>query len=197
MSTAKVIAGLGNPGDRYVGTRHNVGFELVDMLAAEDSRAGWRRQGELLCCQTKVIPDGEALWVLKPQSFMNLSGPPVAQFLRYHRLDPQELVVVHDEIDLPLGVMRIRRGGGDGGHRGVRSLCEALGTPEFLRVRLGVGRPQAQVEQGAKPEVADWVLGKFRGNEGRDCEEMLRRGIEALRVLIMQGIEKAQNKFNG
>lgn len=193
----KLIAGLGNPGSQYERTRHNIGFACVDRLAEKGS-------GVVSCCSSSWCeregasaaevqgPEGR-IWLVKPQRFMNRSGEPIAALMRYYRIQPAELVVVFDDIDLPLGAVRIRQGGRDGGHNGVKSIIAALGTEDFLRVKLGVGRPGAS-QPGR--EVADWVLGRFGSEEVALAEELIAAGAHAVAELVERGVVVAQQRCN-
>jgi len=184
----RLVVGLGNPGPAYDNTRHNIGFALVDRLV----RGGWREKGRALVGEGDVA--GNPTMLLKPQTFMNLSGEAVAPVVQFHKIEPAVIVVAHDDIDLPLGVVRLKLGGGDGGHNGLKSVTQHLG-PDYVRLRLGVGRPQAG-GVGAPREVADWVLARFDRAEGGVVEEELKRGIEALELLARDGLKAAQNRFN-
>lgn len=198
MSHVRVIAGLGNPGSRYEETRHNVGFLLVDELARRHGRSEWRDKFGSRICDASL--DEAPVTLVKPQSFMNRSGGPLSEMLGFYKIPTPELVVVHDEIDLPLGTMRIKSGGGDGGHNGIRSIVSALGK-DFTRIRLGVGRPQVRGADGRSlgtngPSVSDWVLGRFGAEEKAQLEAMIERGVEACIELCRSGLIASQNKFN-
>ena len=151
-----VVAGLGNPGPRYQGTRHNVGQRVLDHLAPT-LRAAWRDEGWALVARGRWRD--EPVHLVKPQSFMNVTGAPIAAALRRLHADPTDLIVVYDDIDLPLGTVRMRMKGSHGGHNGMRSVIEVLGTDEIRRVKVGVGRPEH------KADVADHVLDRFRPEE--------------------------------
>ena len=153
---AHVVAGLGNPGPRYQGTRHNVGQRVLDRLAPT-LRAGWRDDGSALVARGRWRD--EPVYLVKPQSFMNVAGAPLATVLRRLHADPADLIVVYDDIDLPLGTVRTRMTGSHGGHNGMRSVIETLGTPDIWRVKVGVGRPER------KEDVADHVLDRFQPEE--------------------------------
>jgi peptidyl-tRNA hydrolase, PTH1 family len=191
----KIIAGLGNPGREYESTRHNVGFMLLDRFAARKGVKSWRRGADFLLAESTNAAGGRLLLV-KPQSFMNCSGGPLAEVMRFFRYAPQELLVLHDDIDLPLGTLRTKSGGGDGGHNGVRSITEMLGSQDFVRSRVGVGRPVPPVEQ-AQPEVVDWVLGCFDEDEKKVLAEVLERGVQLIEEVLSGSLESAQRKFNG
>lgn len=185
---ARLIVGLGNPGSRYDGTRHNIGFALVDRLA----RGGWREKGNALTAEGRV--GSSSVLLLKPLTYMNLSGAAVTPLVQFHKLTPGEIVVVHDDIDLPLGTVRLKQGGGDGGHNGLKSVTQHVG-PDYVRLRLGVGRPDPTVAEGPR-EVADWVLARFDAAETVVVAEQLRRAEEALEVLGAEGLKGAQNRVN-
>jgi len=204
VSYFKLIAGLGNPGKRYQDTRHNIGFMLLDYmgehLGADAFEAGlcvsWR--AKLGCLIREVRIKGHPVYMVKPQSYMNMSGEPLSGVLRFFKLSPADLIVVHDDIDLPLGVMRIKSGGGDGGHNGIRSITAFLGTADFVRLKLGVGRPSVEPAAAGQTseQVVDWVLGRFTDREAKTVQEILGRGEMALTELCTSGIEVAQRKFN-
>jgi len=184
----KVIVGLGNPGKRYDGTRHNVGFMVVDALAAgpgvssfqsrfEGDMAEWR-EGE------------EKTLLVKPETFMNLSGRCVRQVLDFYQVEPADLLVVCDDFNLPLGKLRFRARGTHGGHNGLRDIQSHLGTTDYPRLRVGVGAP----EEG---EAIDHVLGKFRPSEKPIIKDALERSVEGVLLWKSQGIEKCMNQYNG
>jgi peptidyl-tRNA hydrolase, PTH1 family len=182
-----LVVGLGNPGREYAPTRHNVGFMVADELAQRHG-GSWRSKfsGEL----TDVRLDGARVALLKPQTYMNESGRSVASAARFYKVDPVELLAVHDEVDLDLGRIQARSGGGLAGHNGLRSVAAALGTPEFLRLRVGVGRP----ERGDPRPVADWVLSPFEPEV--DVGALVSRAADAVEVLVAEGLEGAQQRFN-
>ena len=183
-----LVVGLGNPGPEYAATRHNLGFMVTDRLASEWS-ASWRSKFSGRVAETR---DGDVrLALLQPQTFMNLSGRSVAAAMRFYKLEPDALVVVHDEIDLPLGDVRAKSGGGLAGHNGLRSLRDALGTAEFVRVRIGVGRP----ERGDRQPVADWLLRPFPADV--DVADLVSRGADCTRVVVRDGVDEAMRRFNG
>ncbi len=170
-----LIAGLGNPGPRYAATRHNVGFMVAEELAG---RLGGSFRSKF-SGRLAEVRDGDArLAILCPETFMNLSGRSVGPALRFYKLPPQRLVVVHDELDLELGDVRTKAGGGLAGHNGLRSIAEAIGSQDFLRVRIGVGRP----DRGDPVPVADWLLQPFPPEV--DVPELVRRGADAVLDLI-------------
>ncbi len=183
-----LVVGLGNPGPGYARTRHNVGFQVVDRLAVEvGAQFGADR------FQVQAAPadlSGIPVLLLKPQTFMNLSGPSVAAWLGLLSLPETRLVVVHDDLDLALGRLRVTGSAGPGGHRGVASIQEALGTQDFPRVRLGIGRPQ----EGE--DAADRVLEEFVAEESPVAEDMLARAVTAVRTLIQHGLALAMDRHN-
>lgn len=184
----RLVVGLGNPGTTYDGTRHNIGFALLDKL----QRGGWREKGKALLGEGTVA--GQTTILLKPQTYMNLSGEAVAPVVQFQKVHPGAVVVVHDDIDLPLGTVRIKQGGGDGGHNGLKSVTQHIG-PDYVRLRLGVGRPIGGATEGPR-EVADWVLARFSGAELQVVDEQLKRAEGALEVLAKEGLTVAQNRFN-
>jgi peptidyl-tRNA hydrolase, PTH1 family len=182
-----LVAGLGNPGGEYADTRHNVGFMVADELARRHG-GSWRAKfsGDL----TEVRLDSLRLAVLKPQTYMNESGRSVGAAVRFFKVDPEVLLVVHDEVDLEPGRLQARLGGGLAGHNGLRSVAQHLGTPEFARLRIGVGRP----ERGDPRPVADFVLSPFPPEV--DVEGLVARAADAVETVAREGVEEAQNRFN-
>ena len=179
MSGLKLIVGLGNPGAEHARTRHNAGFHFVEALA-EKAGARWSVDAKLFGQTCKVDIAGQAVWLLKPATFMNLSGKSVAAALRYWKIEPEEALLVHDELDLPPGVARLKFDGGHGGQNGLRDTMRLLGHGKFHRLRIGIGHP------GHKDKVTPWVLGK----PGRDDEAGILRAIDdAIGVLplVVQG----------
>jgi peptidyl-tRNA hydrolase, PTH1 family len=182
-----LVVGLGNPGREYSSTRHNIGFMVADELARRHD-GSWRSKfsGEV----ADVRVDGTRLALLKPQTYMNDSGRSVAAAAKFYKVDPEGLLAVHDEVDLDLGRMQARLGGGLAGHNGLRSVASALRTPEFLRLRIGVGRP----ERGDPRPVADWVLSPF--DPDVDVGALVGRAADAVETLVREGLEEAQQRFN-
>lgn len=183
-----LIVGLGNPGRRYRGTRHNMGAEVVDRLArragiAIDEDAGFARVGRGRIAGRRVL-------LAKPQTYVNVSGEAVRDLRRRHRLRLPDIFVVVDDLDLPLGRIRLRAEGSAGGHNGLRSIIEALGTTEFPRLRVGVGRPPAGIDP------ADHVLTRFSPEEHEVLDAVLDRAAEALEAAVVEGVEAAMNRFN-
>lgn len=186
----KVIAGLGNPGPEYKDTPHNVGFDVVELLAGRLA-AEWRSSTRFQARLARVERGGETWLLVQPQTFMNLSGTSVAPLLRYHGGSPEDLVVVLDDADLPLGRLRIRAGGGSGGHRGLASVIEVLGTEAFARIRLGVGREKAD------GGLVEHVLGRFAPERRRAVDGMVATAADAVECLAEKGLAVAMNRFNG
>ena len=182
-----LVAGLGNPGREYAGTRHNVGFMVCDELAR---RHGGSYRSKFSGEVAELRLDGSRVALLKPQTYMNDSGRPVSAAARFFKVDPVDLLVVHDEVDLELGRLQARLGGGLAGHNGVRSVAQHLGTPEFLRLRVGIGRP----ERGDPRPVADWVLTPFAPEV--DVDGLVSRAAGAVETLVGGGLEATQDRFN-
>jgi PTH1 family peptidyl-tRNA hydrolase len=182
-----LVAGLGNPGREYADTRHNVGFLVAEELARRHG-GSWRAKfsGDL----AEMRLDGLRLAVLKPQTYMNESGRSVGAAVRFFKVEPEALLVVHDEVDLEPGRLQARLGGGLAGHNGLRSVAQHLGTPEFARLRIGVGRP----ERGDPRPVADFVLSPFSPEV--DVEALVARAADAVETVAREGVEEAQNRFN-
>lgn len=182
----RYIFGLGNPGKKYANTRHNAGFEVIDLLAERhgirlknkpklEAKAGEGRIGD------------EAVMLIEPQTFMNLSGYAVSAVLDYFKADPEDIIVIYDDIDLPLGAIRIREKGSAGTHNGMRSVVGYLGTDSFVRVRLGIGRPE-----GPTP-LASYVLSTFA--DSRDARKLVERGADAVQCIVEYGVARAQQEF--
>ena len=182
-----LVVGLGNPGREHERDRHNVGWLVVDELARRTD-ARWR--GKFSGQVAEVRLDGLRLALLKPETFMNDSGRSVAAAARFFKVEPESLLVAHDDVDLEPGRLQARAGGGLAGHNGLRSLAQALGTQDFLRLRIGVGRPA----RGDPRSVADYVLSPFEVEE--DVGALVSRSAEAVETLARQGIEAAQQRFN-
>jgi peptidyl-tRNA hydrolase, PTH1 family len=188
-----LIAGLGNPGPRYQATRHNVGFRVIDELARQcgvpASAFKDRFHGEVASARLPGTADDVLL--LRPQTFMNESGRSVQAACTFYKIKPSELIVAHDELDLPFADVRLKQGGGDGGNRGIRSITAALG-PDYIRIRLGIGRPPPDF----RGDVADFVLQAFPSAELATVEQMVTRATEAVSLVTSIGLEKAMNRIN-
>jgi peptidyl-tRNA hydrolase, PTH1 family len=183
-----LIVGLGNPGPAYVGNRHNIGFLVADELA--DRVGGRFKAHKSGAAVVEGRLGGERVVLAKPQSFMNLSGGPVAGLLRFFKVSPESLVVVHDELDIPFDTVRLKLGGGDNGHNGLRSITKSLGTKDYYRVRVGIGRPPGRMDP------ADFVLRDFSTVERKELAFVIDRAADATAALVSQGLEAAQNTFH-
>ncbi|HEY8723823.1 MAG TPA: aminoacyl-tRNA hydrolase [Gaiellaceae bacterium] len=182
-----LVAGLGNPGREYARNRHNVGWLVVDELARRHD-GSWRAKFNGQLAEIRI--DGHKVALLKPETFMNDSGRSVQAAVKFFKLDPDAVLVVHDEGDLELGRLQARVGGGAGGHNGVRSVIEHLGTPEFMRLRVGVGRPG----RGDQRKLADFLLSDFRPDD--DPDALVRAAADAVETLDAEGLEAAQRAVN-
>jgi PTH1 family peptidyl-tRNA hydrolase len=182
-----LIAGLGNPGPEHVRDRHNVGWMVADELARRHS-GSFRSKFSGRLAETRVHDARVA--VLKPETYMNESGRSIAAAARFFKVAPEHVLVVHDDVDLPVGRLQARLGGGLAGHNGLRSISQALGTPEFQRLRIGVGRP----ERGDPRPVADYVLSPFAAED--DVEEIVGRSADAVESLVAEGLVVTQQRFN-
>jgi PTH1 family peptidyl-tRNA hydrolase len=184
----KLVAGLGNPGAKYAGTRHNIGFMVVERLAGQGGIALKKKGYQGIYGVGRVA--GQEITALLPQTFMNLSGVSIGSAIKSLGLDPGDLIVVHDDIDLPFGIVRIRTGGGHGGHNGIRNICEVLGCGDFIRVKLGVGRPPGDAQ------AAGHVLRGFAAAERTRLDNVLTNSVKVLEVLLTKGVKQAMNEFN-
>ena len=183
-----VIAGLGNPGSEYAETRHNAGFKTVDALAKELGVNYWKRQGDAMV--GKATWNDKLIVLVKPQSYMNLSGGPVKGALKSFSATADQLIVVHDELDIPAGTVRVKFGGGHAGHTGLRSICDSLGTRDWFRVRVGIGRPPGRMDS------ADFVLSVPRNEALEEFEHTIDLAAKAVLSLVQDGLEKTQQEFN-
>ena len=184
-----LIVGLGNPGREYKDNRHNFGFMLIDRLAVRLEAQGLRVQSKAIVISARHA--GQRLVLAKPQTFMNLSGMSVQGLARFFKVPLERLLVAHDDLDLPLGTLRLRPGGGSGGQKGIVSTIERLGTPEFARLRLGIDRPPGQMDAAA------YVLQDFPRGDLALVSETLDRAVDAALVFVADGLEAAMNRFNG
>lgn len=189
MSETFLIAGLGNPGRDYRDNRHNIGFMLINALAVRLNLVFSRLQFKSLV--TSGTYGGNKIILAKPQTFMNLSDQAVVSMLRFYKLPLSNLLVANDDLDLPIGTIRIRPSGGSGGQKGINSIIENLGTQEFPRLRLGIGRPPGHMQ------AADYVLQDFEKSEIALVDEMLQRGVDAVLLFSENGLNAAMTKFNG
>lgn len=192
-----LIVGLGNPGKEYAGNRHNVGFMVADLLA---SRTGGKF-GRAKRAQTEVaegrlpgpngFSGGPKLILLKPLTYMNLSGAPVVALAQFFKVPVTQVIAVHDELDVPFGEVRAKRGGGEGGHNGLRSMSKSLASKEYARVRVGIGRPPG------RQEPADYVLSDFSATERKELDFLVDRAADVTEAIVQQGVEWAQNRYHG
>lgn len=183
----KLVVGLGNPGAQYAGTRHNVGFMVLDRLARRSGVEINKKQ-----CNARVALctlAGHRVCLAKPQTFMNLSGEAVVCLARFYRVAPRDLLVIYDDRDLPVGRVRLRETGSAGGQKGMQSIIGMMGTSDIPRLRIGIGRPE-------QVDAVDHVLGSFSAAERPLIEEALTRAVEAVEVVLAEGMEAAMNKFN-
>jgi PTH1 family peptidyl-tRNA hydrolase len=185
-----LVVGLGNPDREYADNRHNVGFMVIDELASSCRSEPFRKKfsGEIARCE---LGKSEAM-LLKPMTYMNLSGDSVQPCAAFFKVPPEEIIVVHDELDLPFGDIRIKKGGGHAGNNGVRSLIQRLGTPDFCRVRFGIGRPGPEF----RGDVADWVLRGFSPDERRELPNYLKIAAESVLDIAARGFQAAMNTRN-
>lgn len=188
MNRKALIVGLGNPGREYAANRHNVGFQCLDRLAARHRLRFSRVQSSSLITTGRIAERGVVL--AKPQGFMNVSGRPVAALARFYQVALPDLLVVYDDIDLPFGTLRLRMEGSAGGHNGMRSIIDHLGTQEFPRLRVGIGRPPG------RREAAGYVLENFTRAEAREIDETFDRAADAIETWLRDGIAAAMNQFN-
>ena len=175
----KLVVGLGNPGSKYEGTRHNVGFEIVDRLSSGGQDAGYQRKFDGLLADAQI--DYHRVLLLKPQTFMNLSGRSVVQVLRFYKLEIADLLVICDDLNLPLGKIRVRGGGSDGGQKGLRDITAQLGTDSYARLRMGIG-------DRAEIDASDFVLSRFRPTERAVMDDALILASQAVAVWVVQGL---------
>lgn len=187
-----LVVGLGNPGPTYAGNRHNAGFMVVDLLA---SRAGGtfsshRSRAEVLSVPGFAGRPGVRAVLAKPRSYMNESGGPVIGVASYFKVPLDHLIVVHDELDLPFGTLRLKRGGGDGGHNGLRSMTRSLGSPEYVRVRFGIGRPPGRMDPAA------FVLRDFSAAERADLDFLIDHTADAVEAVVLTGLAVTQNRYH-
>ena len=183
-----LIVGLGNPGPQYSGNRHNAGYLCADELAAEMGVTFKRDKSRSMAATGRLAAASVVL--AKPMSFMNVSGGPVASLRAFYKLASDRIVVVHDELDLPFGTVRLKLGGGDNGHNGLRSVTSALGTRDYYRIRVGIGRPPGRMDP------ADFVLRDFTPAERKELPEILGRAAESAQILVEHGLATAQNEVH-
>ena len=198
----KLIVGLGNLGEKYANSRHNLGFMVLDELAEKMlplSKTRWQIDKK---ANSQFIKVDSQLILVRPQTMMNASGFAVAKLASFYKVKPEDIWVVHDDIDLPLGKIKIRLGGAAGGHRGVESIIEQLGTDQFVRFRLGIGHPRlrpgfsGQAGRGSDQLVEKYVLRRFDVNDASKVKKVIKKAVQAIKVALDDGLEKAMNQFN-
>lgn len=190
MADTWLIVGLGNPGPRYETTRHNVGQMVIDELAARRGAPFKQHKANARVAETWLRPGAAKLVLAKPNSFMNVSGGPVAGLARFFGLAADRVIVVHDELDIPFDSLRLKSGGGHGGHNGVRDVAKALDTPDFTRVRVGIGRPPG------RQDPADWVLDPFSASDRQTLPILISDAADAVERIVEDGLVAAQQRFH-
>ena len=184
-----LIIGLGNPGREYIDTRHNIGFMLIDRLCVRLDARGMKLQSKAIVISTTHAE--RKIFLAKPQTYMNLSGQSAQGLLNFYKIPMENMLIAHDDLDIPFGTIRIRPGGGPGGQKGMASTIEQLGTKEFPRLRIGIGRPPGRMNP------SDYVLQNFSREEMKILSEIVDRAAEAALTFVIEGLKKAMNKYNG
>jgi PTH1 family peptidyl-tRNA hydrolase len=188
-----MVVGLGNPGREYARHRHNIGFGVADLIAARTRTSVGRHRWAVADAgegRLGVGVDAPRLVIVKPLTYMNLSGGPVAALARFYKVEPDHIIVVHDELDLPYGQLRVKLGGGEGGHNGLRSISQSLSTRDYLRVRFGIGRPPG------RQDPADYVLSDFSSVEQKDLEYLMDRSADMVESIVVKGLDWTQNVYH-
>ena len=192
-----LVVGLGNTGKEYAGNRHNVGFMVADLLASRvGAKFGRAKRAHAEVAEGRLgqnsgFGGGPKLVLLKPLTYMNLSGAPVVSLAQFFKVPVSNVIAVHDELDVPFGQVRAKRGGGEGGHNGLRSMSKSLSSKEYARVRFGIGRPPG------RQDPADYVLSDFSGAERKELEFLVDRAADVVEAIVLEGVEWAQNKYHG
>lgn len=191
----KLIIGLGNPEEKYGGTRHNLGFDVADDFRRKLNLGEWGMDKSF---SSEIVKGSHQIILARPQTYMNHSGIAVAKIAAFYKIQPGDICIIHDELDLPLGHIKIRKGGGAGGHHGVESIIEQLGSDEFVRIRMGIGNQKTvSSEHGGQHLSAEsFVLSHFLAQEKSQVRSMIKKALKALDILLTDGLEKAQNQFN-
>jgi PTH1 family peptidyl-tRNA hydrolase len=189
MSEMNLIVGLGNPGPRYENTRHNVGFRTVERLAQKYGLTFGKTEHRALVASGTIL--GKRVILAKPQTFMNLSGDSVAPLAHFYKIEPDHIIVVHDDLDLPLGTLRLRKSGSSGGQNGLKHVLQRMGTDDIPRVRIGIGRPPGRMDP------MDYVLTPFKGDDEILAVEVQDRAVAAIETWLTDGIELAMSRYNG
>lgn len=190
MGDTWLVMGLGNPGPRYERTRHNVGQMVVDELASRRCESWKQHRAGARVAETWLRPGGAKLVLAKSNGYMNTSGGPASALAGFYSIPPERVVVVHDELDIPFDTLKLKVGGGHGGHNGIRDIAKALGTPDFARVRVGIGRPPG------RQDPADWVLAEFASSERRNLPILIADAADAAELVVEEGITAAQQKVH-
>jgi PTH1 family peptidyl-tRNA hydrolase len=190
MEPMHLIVGLGNPGAEYAKTRHNAGFLIVEKLALQ-WKADWRSERKFVAKMAKAVHGGKKILLCEPQTFMNLSGEAVSAVVKYYQVPLAHVLVVVDDADLPLGEIRLRPGGGSGGHHGLESVAQHLGSKEYARLRVGIGR------KNEARQITGHVLGRFSADENAVLEQVLERATGQIECWLKSGLQKAMSQFNG
>ena len=187
-----LVAGLGNPGDQYAATRHNVGQMVIDQLVKRHSikLASHKSRTHIAAYKLGVGIDAHQIILAQSQSYMNETGGPIKALANFYSVEPENIIVLHDELDIGFAAIRTKLGGGDNGHNGLKSMTSAFNTPDYYRVRLGIGRPMGQ------QDPADFVLKQFSKEEKKDLDEFIERGADVVEFLIEKGLDLTQGKFN-
>lgn len=183
-----LVVGLGNPGPRYAATRHNAGFMVADLLGERIGAKFKSHRANVDLIEGRLA--GASVVLAKPRSFMNESGGPVVNAARFFKVAPEQVIVIHDDLDLPFGTLKLKRGGGDGGHNGLKSITSALGSKDYVRVRLGIGRPPG------RQDPADFVLREFGAAERRDLPVDVDRAADAVEMVLSDGLEATQLRYH-
>jgi PTH1 family peptidyl-tRNA hydrolase len=189
---AWLVAGLGNPGREYAGNRHNVGFRVADLLASRiGAKFGRSKRAHAEVAEGRLGFGGPRLVLVKPLTYMNLSGAPVVSLSQFFKVPVSNVIAVHDELDVPFGEVRAKRGGGEGGHNGLRSMSKSLASKDYARVRFGIGRPPG------RQDPADYVLSDFSSAERKELDFLTDRAADVVEAIVLEGVEWAQNKYHG
>jgi PTH1 family peptidyl-tRNA hydrolase len=192
MDEPWLLVGLGNPGREYAANRHNVGFLVADLLAARTGvKFGRHKRAVADVAEARLSLGGPRVVLAKPLTYMNLSGGPVAALAQFYKIPVERIVAVHDELDIPYGQVRVKRGGGEGGHNGLRSMTKSLASKEYARVRFGIGRPPG------RQDPADYVLSDFSPAERKELEFLVDRAADVAESVVVRGVEWAQNAYHG
>lgn len=190
MADTWLVVGLGNPGEQYAGTRHNAGYLVVDEIASRIGAKLSRHRSNALVAEGWIRPGAAKLVLAKPLSFMNLSGGPVSQLAKFYSIPLERTIIVHDELDIPFDTVRIKVGGGHAGHNGIRDIAKALQTPDFIRVRVGIGRPPG------RQDVADFVLKSFSSTERQSLPMLVSDAADAVTEIVESGVTAAQQRVH-